>query len=230
MIPELPAPYDLVLKEALAELQGKPVKAVLLAGSAASGTLRPPASDLDILVIDESPWTIRHERRHGIDLHWSFASEAAWRAVWQREAATDLGANISLMAGSIPLADPEGVGERLRSEARGLFAAGPKLSPQWIESRRRWLTDLANDLLEAQQESQPYICALLVFMAVPCAFALNGQFQPRHKEAMGLLAQANPALFVAIDNALRGQNVQAYTDLHQAVGSMLEPHGGWLRG
>jgi len=228
MIPELPAPYDLVLQEALDELKGKPVKAILLAGSAASGKLRPPASDLDILVIDESPWTVRHERRHGIDLHWTFGSEATWRAVWQREAATDLGANISLMAGSIQLSDPEGLGEQLRTEAQALYAAGPRLSPQWLGARRRWLTDLAHDLLEAEPASQPYICSLLVFMAVPCALALNGQFQPRHKEAMGRLVQANPTLFGAIDCALRGQNVPAYTNLHQAIGNMLESHGGWL--
>lgn len=55
MLPALPAPYDLVLKEALDELKTKAVKAILLAGSAASGKLRPPTSDLDVLVIEDSP-------------------------------------------------------------------------------------------------------------------------------------------------------------------------------
>lgn len=229
MLPELPAPYDLVLREVLSESHDKPVKAILLAGSAACGKLRPPVSDLDILIVDESTWTIRREQRHGIELHWGIGSETAWRAVWQREVASDLGANISLMAGSTPVFDPHGVGEQLRSEAQALYAKGPQLSAQWIESRRRWMTDLANDLLQATSESQPYLCSLLVFMAVPAAFALNGKWQPRHKDAMGLLLEANPGLYSAVNNALRGQDVQVYTDLREQVGLLLEPHGGWLR-
>ena len=78
------------------------------------------------------------------------------------------------------------------------------------------------DLLEAPPESQPYICALVVFMAVPCAFAFRGAWQPRHKDAMGLLAEANPALFRAINNALRSQTMPAYIELGQAIESLLE--------
>ena len=229
MLPELPGPYDVVLGEIMEELRQKPVKAILLAGSAATGKLRPPVSDLDVLIVDDSTWTIRHESRREIEVHWSIGSEAAWRAVWQRDLASDLGANISLMAGSTPVHDPHGVGEQLIREAQTLYAGGPKLSPQWIESRRRWLTELANDLLEAPAENQPYICSLLVFMAVPCAFALTGHWQPRHKEAMTLLSQANPGLFTALNHALRGHNIQAYTDLRNEVGLLLEPFGGWWR-
>jgi hypothetical protein len=207
----------------MTEMERKPVKAILLAGSAACGKLRPPVSDLDVLIIDDSPWTIHRETRHGIELHSSIASEAAWRAVWQREVASDQGANIFLMAGSIPLYDPTGIGASLRSEAEALYAQGPKVSPQWIETRRRWLTDLVRDLLEASPESQPYICALLVFMAVPCAFAFRGEWQPRHKDAMSMLAEANPALFKAINNALRSQNAPAYNELRQTVEHLFEP-------
>lgn len=78
MLPALPAPYDVVLEEILKEMREKPVKAILLAGSAANGRLRPPVSDLDLLIIDDSsPWTIQRETRCGIELHLSMASGAA---------------------------------------------------------------------------------------------------------------------------------------------------------
>lgn len=229
MLPTLPAPYDAVLAEAVAELRAKPAKAILLAGSAANGKLRPMVSDLDVLVIADGPWTIHHEFRSGIELHLSSGSEAAWRSVFQREANTDLGANLALMAGSISIFDPEGIGAGLRSEAAAMYAAGPKLGPQWIESRRMWLTTLADDLRDAGPDDQPYICALLVFMAVPCAFSFYGRWQPRHKETMGLLAEANPAFHAAVQAALRSHTGEAYATLIEAVGALLQPHGGWFR-
>jgi len=63
VLPELPAPDDAVLDEVADELQQKPVRAVLLGGSAASGRLVPMTSDLDVLVVDDGPWAIRRETR-----------------------------------------------------------------------------------------------------------------------------------------------------------------------
>lgn len=229
MFPTLPAPYDSVLADATAELTANRVKAIHLAGSAANGTLRPPVSDLDVLVVDDGPWTIRHEFRSGIELHVTSGSEAAWRNVWQRELTSDLGANLSLMAGSVSLFDPVGIGAGLRSEAAALYAGGPKLGPEWIEGRRRWLTTLADDLRAAGPDDQPYICSLLVVMAVPCAFSLRGSWQPRHKEAMRLLARVNPAFHAAVNAALRCHTDESYAALIREVEVLLQPHGGWLR-
>lgn len=229
MFYSLPTPYDSVLAEVVVEFKEKPASAILLAGSAASGKLRPLASDLDVLVVDDGPWAIRHEVRSGIELHVTSGSVEAWRGVWQREVSSDMGANLSLMAGSVSIFDPEGVGRDLRAEAAALYAAGPKLGPQWIEGRRRWLTTLADDLWNASPDNQPYICTLLVFMAVPCAFALNGSWQPRHKEAMNLLAQVNPSFHQAVNAALRTQSAESYASLIREVEALLQPHGGWFR-
>jgi|GEM_PF-3352360 len=229
MFPSIPTPYDLVLAEVIEEFKAKQVKAILLAGSAASGKLRPMVSDLDVLVIDDGPWAIRHELHSGIELHVTSGSEGAWRNAWQREVSSDMGANLSLMTGSVSLFDPEAVGRDLRAEAVALYAAGPKLGPQWIEGRRRWLTTVADDLKDASPDDQPYICALLVFLAVPSAFSLKGCWQPRHKEAMSLLAQANPSFHQAVNAALRTHSAESYASLIREVEALLQPHGGWFR-
>lgn len=225
--PTLPAPYDAVLREIMDELRQKAVAAILLGGSAASGRLVPMTSDLDVLVVDDGPWTIHREVRGGVEVHLTSGSEVAWRAVLQREVSGDLGANISLMGGSRPLYDPDGIGLRLIAEAQALYDRGPQLSPRWIEARRRWLTDLTRDLLQSPPESQPYLCALLVPLTVSCAFSLRGQWQPRHKDATHLLSQVNPDLYHAIERALREHSAEAYGGLRNQIGILLEPVGGW---
>lgn len=199
----------------------------MLGGSAVSGKLKPPTTDLDVLVIDDGPWTIRRETRRGVEVHWTTGSESAWRAVLEREVSTPLGANISLLAGSMPLADPDGISLRLMSEVRTLHDQGPQLNTAWMETRRRHITELVVDLLQSPLESQPYICSLLVILTVPSASSFQGQWQPRHKEAMELLSRTNPGLYGAIDRALREHSVQAYSELKHQIGILLEPVGGW---
>ena len=93
--------------------------------------------------------------------------------------------------------------------------------------KRRQLTELTIDLHQAPPESQPCICSLLVILAVPSAFSFRGQWQPRHKEAMGLLSHTAPDLHRAIDGALRAHSAEAYRDLQSRIRTLLEPVGGW---
>ncbi|MEU8922764.1 nucleotidyltransferase domain-containing protein [Kitasatospora sp. NPDC048545] len=181
--------------------------AALLAGSAATGN--PTAtSDLDlaVLVADGGGThreTVRFEGRvvelfvhTGTGLAELFAVDAASRrAVLQNMYATGL-----------LLTDPDGHGARARERARADLRQGPPaLAPDTVETRRYGLTDLLDDLADADDDAERLAIAAEVLTAAAdllCdhrrAWTGAGKWLPRR------LREADPVLGPAlVDGHLR---------------------------
>ncbi|MFI9807212.1 nucleotidyltransferase domain-containing protein [Streptomyces sp. NPDC052301] len=172
-------------------------RAAFLAGSVLTER-RTPASDLDIVVLLAGPPAPFRESlvHRGWPVELFVQTEADWRGFAERETAERASPLLAMCADGLLLADADGLGAALQTEARERLGAGPPPVPATeLEDRRYALTDTLDDLRGCTDPlERTYLVAELLRRASELALLAGGHWLGGGKWLSRRLAAADPAL------------------------------------
>lgn len=159
---------------------------------------RTPTSDLDVLVLVGAESSCYREsfRHQGWPVELFVQREADWRSFADAETAERRSPLLHMTAHGHLLVDADGVGARLRSEARQRLAAGPPPLPaEQLADRRYALTDALDDLRGcADPQERVFLAAQLLEQAALLVLLAEGRWLGSGKWLSRRLAEADPVL------------------------------------
>ncbi|MGW2491758.1 nucleotidyltransferase domain-containing protein [Streptomyces sp. NPDC001606] len=172
-------------------------RAAFLAGSVLTER-RTPTSDLDIVVLLAGPPAPFRESlvHRGWPVELFVQTEADWRAFAERETAGRSSPLLHMCAHGMLLADADGLGAALRTEARERLAAGPPPVPAAeLADRRYALTDTLDDFRGCTDPlERTYLVADLLRRASELVLLTGGHWLGGGKWLSRRLAMADPGL------------------------------------
>ncbi|MFC9925646.1 nucleotidyltransferase domain-containing protein [Streptomyces sp. NPDC127190] len=172
-------------------------RAAFLAGSVLTER-RTPTSDLDIVVLLAGPPAPFRESlvHRGWPVELFVQTETDWRAFAERETAGRSSPLLHMCAHGMLLADADGLGAALRTEARERLAAGPPpVPPAELADRRYALTDTLDDLRGCTDPlERTYLVADLLRRASELVLLAGGHWLGGGKWLSRRLAMADPGL------------------------------------
>ena len=203
-LPDLDAPFDQALTEALAFLDTLPetVVGVWLAGSVSRGE-GDVNSDLDLYVLVDAPHRRRLSRRFsGVPTEMFLNPPHRARRYFDEDRASGRRPSLDMMAYGLILFDPVGACAAIAAEAREVIAQGPKIDPVALETRRYLATDKldnAFDVVVRDPATARVLAAVAVHEAMILAFLRDGRWAPRDKDLLPELRALAPEAAALID-------------------------------
>ncbi|MEA3337023.1 MAG: nucleotidyltransferase domain-containing protein [Chloroflexota bacterium] len=180
--------------------------AAFLAGSVVRGEAT-ATSDLDIMVIrGPEQETFRESLR---DFGWPIEVFVHTEETHRRFAASDAArrrpATSRMVCEGIILVDQDGLATQLKQDACALLAQGPPpLDEDRIAMARYSLTDLLDDLIGCQDETEGrFIAQLLAEQSADLIVDIHGQWRGQGKWLPRALGVVDPSLPVELSDALR---------------------------
>lgn len=172
-------------------------RAAFVAGSVLTER-RTPTSDLDVLVLvaAEQPRYRESLRYAGWPVELFVQSEEDWRGFAAAEEARRRSPLLHMTAHGRLLVDADGLGARVRSEARARLADGPPPVPaRELEANRYALTDTLDDLRGcADPGERVFLAARLLEQAAELVLDADGRWLGAGKWLSRRLADADPGL------------------------------------
>lgn len=196
--PALSDQHRLALREALVWLPSVvPPVAIVVAGSIIRGNPG-PASDLDIVVLHDTPWRRRVQRWFNATPTEIFFNSEAWliHAI-EAESAEGRPVMAHMLATGHLLMDTAGRMQALQARAAALLARGPNLTADALLRDRYAAATLVEDALDvahAKSADAKRLRALAVEALLRHAYLKANQFLPRSKERLSVLAERDPIL------------------------------------
>jgi len=196
--PELPAPFDLALRETVAWVVDRydPL-GIVAAGSIVRGT--PDASsDLDLYVIHRAPWRQRVQRGSGgVPAEIFVNNRASVEGFLEEERAEGRPITAHMLATGFVVHDADPVVDELRARCRAFLAEGPAYSPE-AKIHRRYVLACAVEDAADRRARDPATAAMILARAVPgmleYAFVERHRWIPRAKDLLDELGKLDAAL------------------------------------
>ncbi|MGV9272324.1 nucleotidyltransferase domain-containing protein [Streptomyces griseosporeus] len=205
--------------------------AAFLGGSVVTGR-RTATSDLDIVVLLQgAPAPYRASLQYADwPVEMFVHTEATWHAYVERELHKRRSPLLWMCADGLLLFDIEGLGARLTAEARKLTAAGPPLaSAEEIDDRRYAITDLLDDLMGSNDQSERlFIATELVRRTGELALAIGGSWGGGGKWLARRLETTAPGLSMRLHHGLRDVLNGRVEPLVAVVDEVIDQVGGRL--
>ena len=218
----LPAPYDVVLQEAVTFIQDQyePI-GIVAAGSSIRG-LPDPMSDFDIVVAHDTTWRQRAQRRfNGVPAEIFVNPPFQIRRAFRMEAAEARPTMAHMLASGVILVDPRGIMAELATEAKAVMAAGPPplSDTALIEARYMIATAFedAEDLRERDTDRAVAMAIVAVLDAIRLHYHQSGRWHPREKELLTALEVSDPELGSLARAAIRATPVDARIDAAREI-------------
>ncbi len=203
-LPELGAPFDRALREALAHLDELPeaVVGVWLAGSLARGE-GDTNSDLDLYVLVEADHRRRLSRRfNGVPTEFFLNPPHRARQYFNEDRALGRRPSLDMMAFGVILFDPLGECAAIADEARAAIDLGPNPDPIVLETRRYLATDKldnAVDVVARDPTTARLLASTAVYEAMILCFLQAGRWAPRDKDLLPELRVIAPESAALVD-------------------------------
>jgi predicted nucleotidyltransferase len=225
--------YGLVLENATSRLRSDPeVRAIMLTGSFSRGE-EEKNSDLDFLVITKRRFVERKaEYVNGIEVQYLAAPPKQFDNWLEYEKGTATSTIIGQLSEGVILYDPSGVAAEYQNRARRILEEGPRgLTPQQIRSKRRQLTDAADDVED--RLGSPSVALWLmnteIGSAIESYLALNGHWAIKPKYLLTKLKNMDESLYNKCQDFLAENDVhRKYVIFRGIVEQVLKPFGGFL--
>lgn len=188
-----------------------------------------PSSDLDLVILHDQPWRRRVQRWfNGTPVELFFNTEAWLRHCIHGEATEGRPVMAHMLATGALLLDVDGRLDALKRLSQDLLQRGPGLSPAALLRDRYAAATQVEDALDFGNENTPDAIqarALAVHALVRHAYLKNGQFLPRPKERLRMLAEAEPALAGLLASTLGQSPAEATVSLRAASHQILDAAG-----
>ena len=203
-LPDLGAPFDQALKDALAYLDELPetVIGVWLAGSVARGE-GDKNSDLDLYVLVDADHRRRLSRRfNGVPTEIFLNPPRRAREYFEEDRAMGRRPSLDMMAAGLILFDPNGECATIAREARAAAALGPNVDPVALETRRYLVADKlenAVDVAERDPVTARLLASTAIHEAIIVSFLQAGRWAPRDKDVLPELRILEPGAAALVD-------------------------------
>lgn len=203
-LPELGAPFDEALRQALEYLDTlpEPVIGVWLAGSLSRGE-GDVNSDLDLYVLVDVGHRRRLSRRfNGVPTEMFLNPPRRARQYFEEDRALGRRPSLDMMAYGLILFDPVSECAAITAEARAAIDLGPNVDPVALETRRYLATDKldnAGDVAERDPATARLLASVAVHEAMILSFLQRGRWAPRDKELLPKLRTVSPEAAALVD-------------------------------